>query len=66
MFSATTKIRELPDTDVIGRVNILDWSRFSDELDAQGYTVIEKLVFTEECDALVGLYPKDENFAAGS
>jgi hypothetical protein len=63
MNTLTTKIREItPATDVIGRVNVLDWSRLSDELDAQGYTVIEKRVTCKECDALVGLYPKDEIF----
>lgn len=56
-------MRELtPATDVAGRVNALDWGRISDELDAQGCTVIEKLITPEECDALAGLYPKDEIF----
>jgi hypothetical protein len=40
----------------------LDWGQVSDDLDTQGCAVIEKLVTPEECDALAGLYPKDEIF----
>ena len=47
---------------VTDRVKGLDWGQVSDDLDTQGCAVIEKLVTPEECDALAGLYPKDEIF----
>ncbi|SEL22781.1 hypothetical protein SAMN05216387_10711 [Nitrosovibrio tenuis] len=59
----TRKLREIiPVRDIARRVNKLDLKRLSDDLDAQGCTVIEKLITPEECDALAGLYPKDEIF----
>ena len=44
------------------RVRTFDWDRVSQELDAQGSAVIEALLSPDECDALAGLYPKDDIF----
>jgi hypothetical protein len=55
--------REMPPArNIADRVKGLDWGRLSDDLDVQGCAVIEKLVTPEKCDALAGLYPKDEIF----
>jgi uncharacterized protein len=49
-------------TDVSERVMAIDWQRFSDDLDARGSAVIEKLISRDECEALAALYPSDEPF----
>jgi hypothetical protein len=49
-------------TDVTRRVKAIDWAQVSEDLDAQGSAVIEKLISREECAALASLYPSDELF----
>lgn len=44
------------------RVNTVDWKRVSQDLDAQGSAVIERLLSPAECRAIAGLYPQDEVF----
>ena len=44
------------------RVRTFDWGRLSQDLDAQGCAVIERVLSPEECQALAGLYPKDDIF----
>jgi len=44
------------------RVKTFDWERVSQDLDAQGSAVIEGLLSPDECQALAGLYPKDDIF----
>ena len=40
----------------------IDWPSVSEELDAQGWAVMPKLLSAKECDAVASLYPKDEGF----
>lgn len=55
-----------PETSLPGgiapRVGALDWGGIAEELDAQGCAVIEKLLVTQECEALARLYPADGIF----
>jgi len=44
------------------KVTTLDWERVSQDLDAQGSAVIEAILSPEECQALAGLYMKDDIF----
>src|SRR5262249_61869030 len=44
------------------KVTTLDWERLSQDLDAQGSAVIETILSPEECQALAGLYIKDDIF----
>jgi uncharacterized protein len=44
------------------KVRTLDWERVSQDLDAQGSAVIEAILSPEECQALAGLYMKDDIF----
>jgi hypothetical protein len=44
------------------RIQSIEWTRVSQDLDAQGSAVIERLLSPDECDAIAGLYPKDEIF----
>jgi uncharacterized protein len=48
--------------DIAGRVGAIDWERASRDLDAQGCATIASLITAEECDALAGLYAKEEVF----
>jgi uncharacterized protein len=51
-----------PGPNTACRVDAFDWKRISNDLDAQGCAVIERLVSPEECDALAGLYGQDDIF----
>ena len=44
------------------KVRKFDWERVSQDLDAQGSAVIEASLSPEECQALAGLYIKDDIF----
>ena len=44
------------------RVKTIDWERVSQDLDAQGSAMIERLLSPDECQALAALYPKDDIF----
>jgi hypothetical protein len=44
------------------RVNAIDWPTVFTELDAQGWTILPKLITGPECDAIAGLYAKDKGF----
>jgi hypothetical protein len=48
--------------DVAKRVDAIDWTRISNDLDAQGNAVIESLISPAECNALAALYPAEERF----
>jgi uncharacterized protein len=48
--------------NIARRVNVFDWARIWNDLDAQGCAVIERLVSPEECDALAKLYVRDDIF----
>ena len=60
MKQKTLKIS--PAADIAGRVDALDWGEVGNELDAHGCAVIEKLLTSEECDALTRLYPDEDIF----
>ena len=44
------------------RVNALDWPRISQDLDTQGSAILERLIPSDECRAVVALYPQDDLF----
>jgi uncharacterized protein len=49
-------------TSVPERVKGLDWERVSQELDAHGSAMIERLLSLDECQMVAGLYPQDDLF----
>ena len=49
-------------TDSTDRVNALDWPRISQDLDTQGSAILERLIPSDECRAVVALYPQDDLF----
>ena len=46
----------------MNRLEAIDWSAISSDLDAQGWAVMPKLLSANECDAIASLYQKDEGF----
>jgi uncharacterized protein len=48
--------------DVMQRVEALDWNHISQALDSHGNAIIENLISSNECDALVNLYSEDNIF----
>jgi hypothetical protein len=46
----------------VERSRALDWGRVSQDLDAQGSAVLERLLAPDECEALATLYPQDGIF----
>lgn len=49
-------------TSLAERIQAIDWQRVSNDLDAQGSAVIERLITQEECHMLSGLYSSDGIF----
>src|SRR5476651_2458242 len=47
---------------IAARVNAIDWTQATSDLDAQGCAVLKGLLSPAECDALASLYPDDKNF----
>ena len=43
-------------------MNALDWPRISQDLDTQGSAVLEQLIPSDECHAVVALYRQDDLF----
>jgi len=48
--------------DVAQSVEAIDWERLSQDLDAQGSAMIERLISAASCRALAASYSMDENF----
>jgi hypothetical protein len=44
------------------RVDVLDWNHISQALDSHGNAIMENLISSNECDALVNLYSEDNIF----
>jgi hypothetical protein len=59
--SAKTNDRSAPSPLAL-RVDAIDWTQISAELDAQGCAVIEQLLTPQQCAALAALYPDDAHF----
>ncbi|HEY2210429.1 MAG TPA: 2OG-Fe(II) oxygenase, partial [Bradyrhizobium sp.] len=51
-----------PLSHIAARVDAIDWTQASSDLDAQGCAVLKGLLSMEECRALAALYPDDKHF----
>src|SRR5258708_39526087 len=51
-----------PSSDIAARVDAIDWTQATSDLDAQGCAVLKQLLSLEECRGLGSLYPDDSNF----
>ena len=60
--SAKNIVHPAPQSAIATRVDAIDWTRISADLDAQGCAVIEQLLTPQQCAALAALYPDDARF----
>jgi hypothetical protein len=51
-----------PPIDITTRVDAIDWTQATSDLDAQGCALLKGLLLPEECRDLANLYPDDKNF----
>src|SRR5918999_3284314 len=61
-MKATAKILHHPASDIAARVDAINWTQVTADLDAQGCAVLKGLLSPDECAALAALYPDDKNF----
>ena len=63
MKSAANKtIRPIPASSIASRVEAIDWTQATADLDAQGCAILKGLLSADECRALAALYPDDSRF----
>src|SRR6202022_4976422 len=60
--TAKNIIRPAPPSDIAARVDAVDWTQATGDLDAQGCAVLKGFLSAEECRALAALYPDDSQF----
>ena len=61
-MKATAKAIDRPAADLSARVDALDWTQATSDLDAQGCAVLKQLLSPQECAGMSALYPDDTNF----
>jgi uncharacterized protein len=63
IMKATAKTLDRPvRTDIASRVDAIDWTQATTDLDAQGCAVLRALLSPDDCAAMSALYPDDKNF----
>jgi hypothetical protein len=58
----TLAASEVSAVNAVERIGMLDWTRVSRDLDAQGNALLEGILSREECLALASLYVEDDYF----
>ena len=53
---------KVPAENARERVDALDWTHISQELDGHGYALLPEILAPEQCDGLAALYPAEEHF----
>ena len=61
-MKSTAQIFRHPSSAIAARIEAIDWTQATSDLDAQGCAVLKQLLSPEECGALAALYPDDKNF----
>lgn len=51
-----------PASDLAARVDAVDWTQATSDLDAQGCAVLKDLLTADQCRGLAALYPDDSHF----
>jgi hypothetical protein len=59
---AKTILRPAPPADITARVDAIDWTQATGDLDAQGCAMLKGLLSREECRAVAALYADDTRF----
>jgi len=62
MKSAAQNIIHPAPSDIAARIDAIDWTQASRDLDAQGCAVLRGLLSADQCRALAALYPDDQRF----
>ena len=62
MKSAAKNVIDPAPPSAAARVDAIDWTQASRDLDAQGCAVLKGLLSADECRAFVALYPDDKHF----
>jgi hypothetical protein len=52
----------VPSPDIPARIDAIDWTQATADLDAQGCAVLKSLLSREECNAVTALYPDESHF----
>jgi hypothetical protein len=60
--TANNILRPASRSDIAARIDAIDWTQASCDLDAQGCAVLKALLSPEQCRALAALYPDDTRF----
>ena len=61
-MTTNAKIRAVPSTDLVARVDAIDWAEAERDLDGQGCAVLNGLLTPDECRSLAALYGDDAQF----
>src|SRR4051794_20983250 len=61
-MKATAKINHGSRSDIAARVDAIDWTQVTADLDGQGCAVLKGLLSPDECRALAALYSDDSKF----
>jgi hypothetical protein len=59
---AKTIVPPSPPSNIVARVDAIDWTQATSDLDAQGCAVLKGLLSADECRVLAALYPNDKYF----
>jgi uncharacterized protein len=62
MSVAKRAITPLTPSDIPSRIDAIDWTQATHDLDAQGCAVLKNLLTPDECRAITALYPEDQHF----
>src|SRR5688572_23716045 len=62
MNAGADPVRFFPSREIAARVKAFDWEQVFRELDEQGSAIIERLLSSAECEAIAGLYRRDDVF----
>ena len=52
----------IPATNALTRISALDWECISQDIDARGNAILERVLSADECRTLAALYPEDDLF----
>jgi len=55
----------IPATNALTCISALDWECISQDIDARGNAILERVLSADECRTLAALYPEDDLFRSG-
>jgi hypothetical protein len=61
-MSAAVASTHLQDVPISERIDAINWTDVTSHLEGQGWATIEKVLDTDQCRAIAGLYDDDERF----